>query len=211
MGPVISGMLFALAGVMLIVGLHLLPIWRFAKVQLSIFVLAAVVWGWWNGSPHADLQLVKADQGIEWRDDGAAQVTWSAEIENSGDGTRVRGHIASKLIRASEGSATVTSRQVANALDDLEDEVERQHRERHEPSDSLLLGTGARRAFSIRLEPLNVNQLSSWRAEDRPVVVYLLRLEYSDWHGFYQHVRYVCKFGKVSEQDKRPCPRLDDL
>lgn len=211
MAPVIGGVLWGIAGAMLIAALHRLPIGRFVRVQLSIFVLAGVGRLWWVGSPHGHLHLVSADQGIEWRDDGAAQVIWSTRIENTRDETRLHGHTASKLIAPSEGASTVTPQQVADAIARLKREIEQQHRGRHEAAGGVVLARRAQAAFSIRLEPLSVNQLSSWRAQDRLVVVYLLRLEYSDWHGFYPHVRYLCRFGNVSAEDKIPCPGLDDL
>jgi hypothetical protein len=205
MAPVLGGILWAIPSGMLIVALYLLPIWRLAKVQLAIGVLVFAGKLWWDGSPHAGLQLVKADEKVQWRGDGTADVLWTAEIKNQGYGTRVVGHEASKLIPDSRTSDM--SQRVADAIASLERDLE----QRPAPSDSAELAAGAQRGFTIQLEPLSVNQMSSWRAEDRSIVIYLLRLEYSDWHGFYRHVRYVCRFGNLGDRDKRPCPGLDDL
>jgi hypothetical protein len=203
MAPALGGILWAIPSGMLIAALYLLPIWRIAKVQLAIGVLVFAGKLWWDGSPHADLQLVKADEKVQWQKNGTADTLWTAEIKNQGYGARVEGHTAWKLIPDSRTS--VMSQRVADAIASLE------HDERHDPSDGAVLATGAQRGFTIQLDPLSVNQMSSWRAEDRSIVVYLLRLEYSDWHGFYRHVRYVCRFGELGGRDKRPCPGMDDL
>jgi hypothetical protein len=215
MAPAVSGILWAIAGAMLVLAVYQLTVWRLVKVQISAGVLLGVAWFWWQGSPHAALRVVKADQGIEWGKDGSAQVRWTARIENKGSGTSVHGHLASKLIPGTEGgtaaAAAAAAAQVADAAASLKREIEQQHGENREPFGSAVLASGAQKDYTIQLEPLSVNRLRGWKAEDRLVAVYLLRLEYSDWHGFYRHVRYVCRFGLVSDRDKRPCPSVDDL
>lgn len=207
--PLVGAILWAIPGVMLILAIHWLSIWRFLKVQLVIGVLVCVCWFWWEGSPHADLRVVKADQAVQWRDDGSAQLVWTVQIENQRYGTSVREYQGWKLITLPENVTTATPQQIADAIASLERASE--HREDDEARDSSAMAPGARKDFAFRVGPLGVNQLTSWRAGDRTEVVYLLRLEYADWHGFYTHVRYLCRIGTVSSEEKRPCPGLNDL